>query len=372
MASSGENGPKGYTRLSIKDKVLTELRDEELITKENEINKDKGLQNTTIDVPRPNKGSYLWDEGHLPERFNLAREVNLWIGNSTASRGDWHKASVNKMCEVSPRVRLYCENIDNIGLKYSQKVGAAQEFAPFSNIMGDVKKTIEGANALGLGGSVGINRFTPYDKPPIFEGVEPLTMQGNMKFQFHFGQAGLFSGLEEVVKPIYAILSMFALGDKDSVHSFADLPFPTSAQFTIQWLSSAFTTLKNSNLVEKVKSAFKGGQEASPSENGAVKTASGVVDAAAQVYNTYFNAITAGGQAIFKNKDLKWNLAYFQTGNFTFGPLIVQEFSWGLDMQNIDDEGFPISGFVELGGLRYPAKGNRGQIAATLFSGVTM
>ena len=31
MASSGENGPKGYTRLDIKDKKLTEIRDDELI-----------------------------------------------------------------------------------------------------------------------------------------------------------------------------------------------------------------------------------------------------------------------------------------------------------------------------------------------------
>ena len=100
--------------------------------------------------------------------------------------------------------------------------------------------------------------------------------------------------------------------------------------------------------------------------------ASGAVDAAAVVYNTYFDAINAGGQAIFKNKDTNYNLAFFQTGNFTFGPFLVGSFEWQLDMSNIDEEGFPISGWVQLGGLKYPARGNRGQIAATLFSGVKM
>lgn len=371
MASSGANGPKGYTRLDIEDKKLTEIRDDELINKEIKINLDKGFENTTVNVNTPHT-DYLWKEGHLPDRWNLAKEVNLWIGNYAESRGDWHKIGVNKMCEVSPRVRLYCDSIENIGMKYSQEVGKAEEMKPISGIMNDVKTVIETANAVGIGGKVSINRFTPYDDPPVFKGVKPLEMLSPMKFEFHFGQAGLFSGLEEVVKPIYAILSLFALGDKKDVHSFADLPFPTDAQFTVQWLSSAFRSLKDSDLVKNVKAAFQGGQQSSPSEDGKVDAAARVADAAAVVYNTYFNAVNAGGQAIFQNLDNSYNLAFFQMGNFTFGPFIVSQFDWSLNMSNIDEEGFPISGWVQLGGLKYPAKGNRGQIAATLFSGVKM
>ena len=50
MASSGKNGPKGYTRLDIKDKKLTEIRDDELINQEIKINEDKGFDNTTVNV----------------------------------------------------------------------------------------------------------------------------------------------------------------------------------------------------------------------------------------------------------------------------------------------------------------------------------
>lgn len=377
MASSGANGPQGYTRLDIKDKKLTEIRDDELINQEIKINEDKGFDNTTVNVDTP-ANDYLWKEGHLPDRWNLAKEVNLWIGNYTTSRGDWHKMDTNKMCEVSPRVRLYSESISSVGMRYSQEFGDAQEMKPLASLMGDVKTTIETANAIGLGGTVPIERFTPYDKPQVFKDVKHLEMSNPVKFEFHFGQAGLFSGLEEVVKPIYAILSLFALGDKTNVSSFGDLPFPTDAQFTVQWLSSAFNALKDGktkdgkSLVESVKSAFKGGQEKSPSENGLVTVASGAVDAAAVVYNTYFDAVNAGGQAIFKNKDTNYNLAFFQTGNFTFGPFLVGSFEWQFDMSNIDEEGFPIYGWVQLGGLKYPARGNRGQIAATLFSGVKM
>ena len=373
MASSGENGPKGYIRLSIKDKVLTEVRDEDLITKEIDINQGKGFENTTVDVNKPGgDADFLWDQGHYPERWNLAKEVNLWIGNPTTSRGDWHKESVNKMCEVSPRIKLYTESIDNIQMKYSQEITDAQQPSPFGSIMSEVQKTVDSAHALGLGGSVGINRFSPYDTPQVFKGVTPLSMNGNLKFEFHFGQAGLFSGLEEVVKPIYAILSLFALGDKDTINSFADLPLPSQAQFTIQWLSSAFDSLKNADLVSNIKKAFKGGQEKTPIENGAAKTAGGIADSAAEVYNAYFNAVTAGGRAIFRNAKTKYNLAYVQVGNFTYGPMFVKDYSWGLDMSKIDEEGFPIYGWVELGGMKYVAKANRGQIAATLFSGVSM
>ena len=44
MASSGENGPKGYTRLDIKDKKLTEIRDDELINQEIKINEEVAIK----------------------------------------------------------------------------------------------------------------------------------------------------------------------------------------------------------------------------------------------------------------------------------------------------------------------------------------
>lgn len=372
MASSV--GPK-YTRLKIDDSKLTELRDEELIKGEGDykidINEVKDFENTTTDVP--GNDQYLWQEGHYPERLNVAKEVNLWIGNSSESRGDWHEAAVNHMCQVSQKVRLYPENIDNIGLKYSIEVGTAKEPSPLKGIMSKVQSTIDTAQALSLGNNVPVNRFSPYDNPPVFSDIKPLQMQGDITFNFHFGQAGLFSGLEEVVKPIYALVSMFAIGDKTSAHAFGDLPFPSQAQFVINQLSSAVQSITGEgNLAENVKSAFKGGQEVSPSENGAVSAASGAVAVAAKVYNMYFDAVTAGGQAIFQNKKLKYNLAYMQLGNFTYGPLIVKDFSWKFDMSNIDEEGMPISGSVTLGGLQYSAKANRGQIAATMFSGVEM
>jgi hypothetical protein len=60
------------------------------------------------------------------------------------------------------------------------------------------------------GNSNGATWISKYQNPKVFKNVTEIKSDGNLKFVFTFGQAGLFSGLEEVVKPIIAIAGMFA------------------------------------------------------------------------------------------------------------------------------------------------------------------
>ena len=51
-----------------------------------------------------------------------------------------------------------------------------------------------------------------YVKMPVLKAVGPIQISSSLKFNFYFGQAGLYDGLEEVVKPIIAIASTFMPG----------------------------------------------------------------------------------------------------------------------------------------------------------------
>lgn len=376
--SSNETGPKSYTRINIDSpKLCNEVNDVEL---EAELCKGqseapttslKSFENTTTDVP--GNSTWQYSSGHLPQRLNLAKEVNMWIGSESYSRGDWRLKAVNKLCNVSQRIRLYPENIDSIQMsyKYNYEKGQAENFLPGKAIFSKLSDILDGAAALGLRNEPA-ERVGVFDTPKVFKDIENLQLGGELKFNFNFGMAGFFDGLEEVVKPIYALAGLLAVDDlgedketkKTKWTGVARLPLPTQAQFTVSFLRDAFITAKNQvmNNAPQLGEVFS-----SPAD--ALKD---VLTTASWVQSTYFNAIQNGNKTIFKNKDGKWDLFYFQIGNFVIGPCTVSKVEWGFDMSNLDENGWPISGWVKLGDIEHYAKATKGIVARTLFSGLSL
>lgn len=360
-------GPNQFTRKKLEE-IKGEVNDEVLENIEVSIDKMKDYANTTTDTPGQEK-SYLFTQGHLPQRLNIAKEVNLWLGNTTASKGDWRKQDYNGICNVSQRIRLYPENLNNLTLKFNYVYkDMKQPDSLVGGIAGDVKKMVDAAQTLGIGGKTPIDRLAPFDTIKAFEDLTSLQMDGSMQFKFHFGSAGFFSGLEEVVKPIYALIGSFALGKANDAFAETAPPLPTEPQFAAIFLKSAIQSLFNDNTPGQIKDAFSKG-----ATEGGIKGISGkVVDAAAAAYNSYFRAINAGNTSIFMNKSKEWDLAYFQIGHFLVGPCTVGSFSWSMDMSNIDEGGYPISGSVTLGDIKTYAKATKGIITSTMFDGVKM
>ena len=144
--SSLENGPGHFERKKLTDIPNNkEVKDTVLENIEVSINQMKSFANTTQDVPS-NGGSagFQYSQGHIPRRYNIAKEVNLWLGNSTEKKGDWHEKDYNGICSVSQRIRLYPENLDNITLKFQHNYKDIKEVGGMvGGIMSEVKKVVE-------------------------------------------------------------------------------------------------------------------------------------------------------------------------------------------------------------------------------------
>lgn len=286
---------------------------------------------------------------HYDEKVNPNKFVDFWVGSPTKSKFNWRTYvppgwRKEKGIKVHESVMLIPSNA-----KFKATVSMALE--QWSENLGKAGGIIELINAA-TGAITGSSYIREFGTPSLFKDVDPISFD-NLTFEFKFGSAGLFSGLEEVVKPIFAIALIFApttTGDFPQINGQIMNPFPTKLQFFFMKL------LDMKNQIQNIASEGIGGGGFTQS----------LVDANRRLQNL----IAAGNasaalSARFKN-------IWMSYGPFTFGPMQCPSFSYEFDMDHLDEFGWPIAGRITLTGLKTSRKGTSnailGQIAHDGFS----
>ena len=210
-----------------------------------------------VSVPNPvvdAMDSAIAGEGtHAQESVNYFRTIDImvtssadaytsWYANKTKGWGNWRTRSGVK---VDDRVTLYMDDLSKIGMTYSQNFGYAWDEIAGSGAIGKVaemaKKIQNNAAMLAAASnsSMNVDTSTPmgkYQKVPYIKSVEPFKIEpSSLTFNFNFGQAGIFSGEQEVVRPILALASIFLpyqtpYKNDDSGGDWLNLAAPTQAQ----------------------------------------------------------------------------------------------------------------------------------------------
>lgn len=345
-----------------------------------------------VSVPNPvvdAMDSSIAGEGdHAQESINYFRTIDIkvtqsadaytsWYANKTKGWGNWRTRSGVK---VDDRVTLYMDDLSKIGMTYSQNFGYAWDEIAGSGAIGKVaemaKKIQNNAAMLAATGnsSMNVDTSTPmgkYQKVPYIKSVEPFKIEpSSLTFNFNFGQAGIFSGEQEVVRPILALASIFLpyqtpYKNDDSGGDWLNLAAPTQAQVyaniaRIMNSDNFFISQKNAlaNNLKEMGAELK--------ENFNISTPLGSTkDTLATGAATASNLATQFIKGLYKRIDLGLKESMnknstsiiLRVGRYQLPPCFPSSVSWNFDFSQVDEYGFPRGGTITFEGLQSPKCG---------------
>ena len=308
------------------------------------------------------------DEMYAPY-ISRYKEMLLFIGTSSSTlskwgttvgkttvHDNWRSKSINSLFDVSNKVILIPEN-------YSMNIAYSNNYEPFpaseivekmvgaSDLLSEANSMLEKAQLFSRRYNNAID--VPLYKLQVWQDTASVTIPDDVKFNFNFGQAGLFNGLEEVVKPVLALTAAFSprvVANKAGGYRLSG-PVITGSRF----MQDIFANMRG--IVTGLKDDL--GDAAKDLVNGIAQhnitaAANGALDAAIKVKSAMYRAYDSANIAGISDGDNK--LATFKLANFIYGPCYVGSVNFGFDFTATDENGFPTSGFVSLSGLSMPKK----------------
>lgn len=314
--------------------------------------------------------------------FNRARAVDIAVnvgGNDLTSIvaktgatellcnspfGNWRNKNKNNLWEISQRIFLNCTSSIQPSYKVDYSVKTLSEVVLKEGVGKKISSMAETTNEIaalakaGLGGkdnpiSRQVDGLTPrlgermsmYSKFPVAQIADTSCAStfDNLEFTFSFGQAGMYSGEEEVVKPILALANIFCLQGTNSASGVVGaLPSVTHA--------------KRMALQSTITAMTKGGSElASIFDSDSSSFAGKALDS----LNNAVDALYATMDAVALDVLKETVTVVVVIGGLVTGPYVVKTVTWSFDFDEVDEFGFPCSGKISLGGLT-PVKLNIG------------
>jgi hypothetical protein len=247
---------------------------------------------------------------------------------------------------VDPNVLLWV-NEPKFNFSYTHQVKPAWE-ALKPGFLNQVEGALEVARLISPSKDDTGKFVSRYHEVPLWEGTTPVTIDGSLEFHFEFGQAGLFSGEHEVVRPIFALASKLTPYLKgQQVHG----PAPTKPAYAIEMGLA---------LAGKAEDIFKGLGEAGGDiigsflgGGGAAEAVGGIVSAATNVQKQIYAAIDEGVRsAASGTRGDPVRTVYFRIGRMSLGPFFCKSVAWNFDFTETDEYGFPYKGSITFSQLQ--------------------
>jgi len=305
---------------------------------------------------------------NLPKHYNLNKRCFISIGSpatvANASQLDnWKKASVNGLFDVHENVALFPKD-QSFKIMYNLDLKDANTFGGVGGFADKATDLLETLKAFGIGSKddrVASTRLSPYTKPRLFGEASSLQIDGSLEFDFSFGQYGLFSGLEEVVKPIMA-LGNITLPRAESGKSDLDrkyiTPYPTKSEFTASYISGVGSALR-----DNAKKLLSGDALSSATAGDATTSA---INAAETILTDYYKVLRKGSAEVIKSgKYAFWNI---RLGKFSFGPCTIEGVNVNFDTSLLDEYGWPAKGSITISGIKGFVTATRDSFASIAFS----
>ena len=205
-----------------------------------------------------------------------------------------------------------------------------------------------------------------------WEGTSPLTIPSTLKLKFYYGISNKYSCKEEVWDPIKALVMKFAPDQLSSNSHFVKFGVPTLGQAMAKILFSTFSgdkgldNLFEKNQQESTSTTTETGDDKKENsdtrsvseilkslpEGDATKTdADNLMGAIEDAYSTVDEAL-----GIVKNSSQMFEI---RIGQLRFTDLYIGNVKWEFDYQQVDSDGYPYKGTVELKNIstsRYTTK----------------
>lgn len=280
----------------------------------------------------------------------VAKTGNTYLLSASAF-GNWRKKDINCFGDISQRIMLEMDERPKPNYSITYDTTTAQDSVLKNKLTDMVSKASDMVNTVAatvgaLSGNrelaeaaVTGERASLYKDFPVIKlsSVKTNSSPGDITFKFRFGQAGIFSGEEEVVKPILALIGPWALktGDYHSVMG----PFPTESQISRKAILKTLDVIGNdASLLKQDASALK--EDDSDAVTKMLKSFNGMTD-------KIYRLVDEVAEECFSTA----TTITFIVGGLVMGPYFPKNIKWDFNFDNVDEYGYPCEGSFTFGDL---------------------
>lgn len=271
--------------------------------------------------------SYNYNKRFRLSIYNTISEAN----NGLSTKSDnWRQSQRHKL-KISSNVHLFPEEFSNFSFDYENQyeypIEKVMEKLNTGGSLGKIKGLLEGLTAAGAvtgnggGAESGLRHVSKYLKTPAWVKTSNLKLPSTITFNFAFGAGGIYDAYEEVVKPILALMQIFAPSNAEGGSLIG--PAPTPAYVL-------------ASMVKGLASTDLGATDTSAVGFDLVKRANEVADALVKKYNKEIETISIGC------------ICTGFYGGIYIPPFIVGGATGSFDFSELDEHGRPFRGKVTL------------------------
>ena len=288
----------------------------------------------------------------LSEYVSSQGETNLLIASPF---GNWRDYGVNGFCQISDRILLECpDQISKVGGGVTYSVSSLKDTVEGSDVVKTISNVANAVNTaaesfsavtgkdLTGGANTKGDFISRWQNMPIYDPAKTTGQDiESLSFTFRFGQGQLFSGEEEVVKPILALANIFLPHTNGDNHKLTG-PFMSGVRAKGKFL----TAFLNEGLKE-IFSNLKNTDGATVAEAGA-DGISGLVSGVNKITEAVYNV-----QDVVAKEALSETSTIIGTiGGYVFGPLVTTNVKGDFDFSQVDEYGYRCAGTIVFGGLK--------------------
>lgn len=271
---------------------------------------------------------------------DFLRTDNLFLNSNS-----WKVNPINTSIEVHDNVQLIPDNyVFKSGIKYT--LGQATEvtnsgpFKVINNLAGGaamidaiskaLKSKDNGAGLQNVSFNERINRFRNI---PYFKDMDNVCVD-SLNFSFQYGQFGLYSCEEEVVKPILQLASIFS-------YNFVDETGEKKDSSTGLYIDTPYTN-KFEVMTKMYNSLFKGAKSAVNIALNSKPSVSTLNSLPKQIVNIVNTAAQENNTQVFT----------FRIGSSVYGPFYASDVRWEFEYERTNKDGLPFAGNIVISGIK--------------------
>lgn len=271
---------------------------------------------------------------------DFLRTDNLFLNSNS-----WKVNPINTSTEVHDNVQLIPDNyVFKSGIKYT--LGQATEvtnsgpFKVINNLAGGaamidaiskaLKSKDNGAGLQNVSFNERINRFRNI---PYFKDMDNVCVD-SLNFSFQYGQFGLYSCEEEVVKPILQLASIFS-------YNFVDESGKEKDSSTGLYIDTPYTN-KFEVMTKMYNSLFKGAKSAVNIALNSKPSVSTLNSLPKQIVNIVNTAAQENNTQVFT----------FRIGSSVYGPFYASDVRWEFEYERTNKNGLPFAGNIVISGIK--------------------
>lgn len=294
--------------------------------------------------------------------YNKNKLVEIWVRKSSGEYGKKAPDPVQIIGPVGGGFILDSESSLNISMEFKNSYGdildkltAGAKNAGGKSTGGGLISTIKGAGEAMSGGKFKLMNTNV----KTWEGTSPLTIPSSLKLKFYYGIKNEYNCKTEVWDPIKALVKEFAPEQNNDSSNFVKFGVPTLGQVMAEVLTAG-TDLDNlfeQNQQESTSTTTDTNNKENDNNivSEAVNTVQSMFDNAKKNKSdpvvTFMTAVRDAYAAVDNTLEKIRNISQMfeiRIGQLRFTELYIGNVKWEFDYQQVDSNGYPYKGTVEL------------------------